>query len=251
MSQPVVVSIDWDFFVRMPRVSGTTMIRGGEVANALIYDWGHSESSVLAPLADAIWVARGLGLDSAGLDIEKEITFFREGASGVLEWLDGHQETRRSWSDSHLGIVEMLGDLSRELGPLRVISFDAHHDLGYSEHEVMAAKGGRINAGSWLRGLLDNGVITEAEIVFPPWIEDQEKEAENSAGAAFLDWPELPELPEEIAGIYLARSGAWAPPFLDPQFLRLAEDLGFDPETWDDGPLVRDWTRNWPIQNAG
>lgn len=119
--------------------------------------------------------------------------------------------------------------LSKILDCHKVINFDAHADLGY---------GGVSNVGlythcaNWLGQLVNDDWVNEAEIVYSPYTHEKPADFNDflARGAAIrftrMDQLEVQTHHEVVAGIHVCRSGAWTPPWYDPELKRLIEASG-------------------------
>jgi len=139
-----------------------------------------------------------------------------------------------------------------------IINFDAHHDLGYCEWarlEEMIEEG-TCTCDMWLCALLDWFPKVEARIVYPNWlreessIERQWKSLTDKLPQYMLDRVEMgffededgsvsdvvchPKEEIEVQALFICRSGAWTPPWLDHQFINFVEEIasitGVEPE---------------------
>jgi hypothetical protein len=241
------LSIDWDYFVREDPM----------------WDWGHSESWG-GPMAEILWMQQIAAMYMQGLDPVEEMdpdnhanplpeTFF-----DVLRQLDfDFTAVDGLWvSESHGAAYLMFATIyDDEVWPPDIIfNFDAHHDLGYKGFEslVCASKEGRIQCEDWLAHLLLAYDETEVRVILPDWERSYLKRAReelkealppsrfgdavaidtftNKAGkiTPLLQFDEE----VEVTGVFISRSGSWAPPFLDKRFIRFvnrAEQATFLP----------------------
>lgn len=157
-------------------------------------------------------------------------------------------------ADSHAMAGPTFNNVANDIGaPDVIINFDAHHDLGYkSKVEVnrMVTRG-QSTCDMWLRLLMSQDSFADAEtkahIVYPNWRFDEYPISE--------EWNQLRDvLPRGILGrtsigvfaqpdgsatevvcpaeeidveaLFVCRSSAWTPPWLDGLFVEFVQSLG-------------------------
>jgi hypothetical protein len=138
-------------------------------------------------------------------------------------------------SDSHAWAGILAKDFAQLNGPLTVVNFDAHHDLGYTPDALKAFKAhGHISCDNWaLIGLHEN-YIDNYTIVYPDWLGT----AEWSPGVKKLTkdfkddihittWSKWHDEIPEVEVMHFCRSSAWVPPWLDAGFEKLHEEFGY------------------------
>jgi hypothetical protein len=228
----VALTVDWDFFFDYHDPRGFP------------YDWGHQETTFHQT---TMWQVRPLG----DPEIVERLTphpmyqtFWEDLAARGVRFAP---KTRLVVGDSHAHALEICQEY-----PF-VVSFDNHHDLFYSgedERRVGATatrlrKGAprpedestRYEAGSWLGTLaLLQGAIVG--VVYPEWgielvggkpaalVAKRKLLQCHGAGLTMTVWPQIPgwlsadayQHPVEVTAVYIARSGAWTPPWADRQF---------------------------------
>lgn len=141
-------------------------------------------------------------------------------------------------SDSHKYSL----NLSMILGCQKVLNFDAHADLGYGG---IASLKYYTHCANWLGQLLVKGRIDEAEIIYSPYTAESPRDFREFLENYRIRFERLSELPgqaedEWVAGIHICRSGAWTPPWYDPELTRfinaspVARRRGFiKPRPWN------------------
>jgi hypothetical protein len=141
-----------------------------------------------------------------------------------------------------------------------IINFDAHHDLGYCEwarlHELIEE--GTCTCDMWLCALMEWLPEVEARIVYPNWLreesslERQWNSLEDKFPGQMLSRVEMgffededgsigevvvPGEDIEVLSLFICRSGAWTPPWLDEQFVEFvneaARETGVEPEVFE------------------
>ena len=228
------LSVDWDFFVRSL----------GQ------WDWGHQESPFFR--TGAMWTIRVSDFIRQGIDLTEEMspeeharprpeTFW-----GVLEQLDYDFSDVETFivADTHAGAAPVFNQMARESGePDVIINFDAHHDVGYKPWKELKhfIESGQCACDNWLCSFLCGFPNTKARIIFPDWLREDNKLKDeinsirkalprkmwsrvrasfftNENGAIDSLVSNYGEL-IEVAAIYVCRSGAWTPPWLDDDFI--------------------------------
>lgn len=193
-----LLSIDWDFFFNVPT--------GG--AAVQLYDWGHSEKMPF--LLGPIWHFRAAGFLAQGIELpivkdwERIWGRFNIPKDATLFYAESHSQA------THREILERVQG--------KVVNFDAHHDLGYSDSAVrQLLVEGRVDCANWL---LAYGTMlgVPTEVVLPFW-QDKENLAEvpkRMNNTARLDDGRAVDTP--FSTIFVARSGSWVPSWCDEQF---------------------------------
>jgi hypothetical protein len=238
----VFLSVDWDYFVRsLPE-----------------WDWGHKESPFFQ--SSAMWAIRASQLLVSGVDLREEMdpakwstpkpeTFF-----SVLEQLgyDFSQCDYLNISDSHAGagpVFCQIGEMDEE--PEVLVSFDAHHDLGYhgwaQTRDLLEA--GQFMCDMWMCGVMAKFPQLKVRILYPPWQTKKDLEWERKSIKSQLPSPmqkrvladifyddasdgvsPVAKPPKgetfEVKALYICRSSAWTPPWLDEAFVEFVESAG-------------------------
>lgn len=209
-----LLSIDWDFF--FPNRSGYGDSRG-------LYDWGSRESKFFI---ETLWELRASAF--IGADEPLPTTTGEERAF----WPKFHvkPDAPLFLGESHAFATDpKIYRLMLEDGTLPVIySFDAHHDLGYHEHDLANVLLGISEAGSWLLWYalnIANPVIT---ICYPSWhtkfrqLDTFESRAGVVARRIIPHDSDFALMPVFDA-IFICRSGAWVPSWLDDDFFAFVD----------------------------
>lgn len=259
------LSVDFDFFPAMPRMTDRIQTNQGDVAAGFVYDWGQSETGAVAALQDFLWHERAASFDRLGLDLEKEFAIRPDrGSTTVDEFLavlnPGEESRLLAWYPSHVSAFPALRMVATEsLMGLEVWHFDAHHDLGYGREAVERMReSGNITCEDWLLAAVEHGYASSVHVVYPDWRGMDEwnpHDVDLDEARGWLTgfdiqvhtWSEVKDLDFGTpAGQFLARSDSWTPPYLDPEFERLAKGLGYPlqlPSDPPDLPLVREWSK--------
>jgi hypothetical protein len=218
------LSVDWDFFIyngahepQRIRGDGDTWVMA---PGALVYDWGHSEGHG-ASISEMLWTIRHQGFQRMGIDLEAATAIRTDLDTFVDEVTAPGRPLFQMYADSHAWAGLVARDLSAhgEI-PFDVVSFDAHHDLGY-HHKRGSDK---LDAGNWLAQALDHGWASTATVVYPDWLHelhwDKKAWGDKVTVMSWTEWLAQPDRPKFHAG-FLCRSSAWTPPWHDKQFTAL------------------------------
>lgn len=220
---PVVLSFDFDYFVRLDLVAK--------------YDWGYSERLPSA----TIWTHRAVIASLSGMS-PRELLPFADTRAAVL------RAVRRrfpspwrcpvSFAHSHASALPFVRSVSVAHGcPVRVLNFDAHHDVTYLEGWAPGVPLGDPGCDNWAGHALSEDSASHYHLFYPRW--RLSPRAEMSGGArVFLDavapgrWSAstgltMPRLPVGafVAGVFLCRSDPWVPPWYDQLFFNFARRL--------------------------
>jgi hypothetical protein len=228
------ISVDWDFFPRMDLGKKYTLNRGdgktAEVSGAFVFDWGHGESPFLI---NSIWGVRAGQWKTWGLDIEKEVALHDVSTTDFAEALLARYEDPGPLyvAESHMYAYEVVRAAYAPGERVRVVNFDAHHDLGYGPDAATAT---HYDCGSWLLTAMRMGYVDEVLIVYPDWKGTDEYEPhefrkpweDRIEVTTWSKWlASSPDYLGETAGMFACRSGAWTPPWLDSEFEQLIDEL--------------------------
>ena len=260
------ITVDYDFFPPHEMYKEVEFPDGKTAHGMFVYDWQMCENR--APLFDAvIWETRCTNFKRWGLDIVARTAptlSVEDFANRVSAQMDDYSSPNLWRSDSHAWAGILAKDYAGLNGPLSVVNFDSHHDLGYHPTALEPFKAsGRVACDDWALIGLHEGWIENYTLVYPDW----QGLAEWSPGVKKLtkdfrkrihittwsDWHD--EIPEcEV--MHFCRSSAWVPPWLDEGFTKLHEEFGWA-ECLDctmgqhnspyDTCKVRDW--DWKLVN--
>lgn len=243
------LSIDWDYFVR----------------SLYSWDWGHQESPFFMeggmweirvsgllmqgldirgemdpkkwaqPKPWSFWnILSQLGYDFSMLDESSEV-------GGICNYMV---------ADSHAVAGPFFREVSDFFGhPDIIINFDAHHDMGYGDKAKIdrLVKSGQVTCDMWLRLLMSRYPKMRANVVYPNWrfeefsLESEKKELKRvlppgvfkrTQIGAFMDETGAvsdvvkPANEIKVQALFICRSSAWAPPWLDKQFIDFVSEFG-------------------------
>lgn len=247
---PTFVSIDWGFFPYNGEFDTMVLADGRELPGRLLFRFGRSESGSKT-LHDEAW-KRLLGLfDYVGLNLSEQYAiredrrciepgnFVRELHSRWPQVLD----VPAWYADSNKHAGALLKEVVEERGPLRLVSFDSNHDLGYGfrgyreRSRRFSGAFGYWDADDWLLMALGTELVSEAIIVYPDWRGFNEWNAgiqnrdfisrfgNKIKPVTYSQYMQSEDADSEIVAVYLARSAGWTPPYLDYDFLRLVHSF--------------------------
>lgn len=188
----VLLSIDWDFFFPIP-----------EYDPHMLYDWAHREDKEM--FYGIVWLIRAAGFFSQGYELPV--------TSGEEKDFWSRFKLRHNaalyYAESHSLILHQLVSA----GVTRVLSFDAHHDAGYSGQFKETDQVGCYN---WAAHLASRGV--EVKVIHPAWKYYAFDCEETSQVEVERMIDNGSPITEEIDAVFVCRSGAWTPGWLDDDF---------------------------------
>jgi hypothetical protein len=231
----VFLSIDWDFFVR----------------SMGIWDWGHRETPFF--MSSFVWMERFASFWAQGIDIREEMdpdthAYPRPDSFWSLLSQMGYdfsECTDISVAESHAAAGPVFYQLTREVGvPTYIVNFDAHHDAGYVKWGELrqSIKAGSCACDTWVCALMCWLDEVSFRIVLPNWMKEECEISEQVKvihranpkkmwSRIAVDWfmdPQQQTINSIVSrpgqrlvvdGIFICRSGAWTPPWLDTQFV--------------------------------
>ena len=209
-----LLSIDWDYFFAD---------RTGYDDDMFLYDWGHRESKLFIEM---LWEIRAAGFMRNKLPLPgttgDELRFWPK--------IRCVPDAPLYIGESHMFAVDtaiyepMLLDQRQPM----IWSFDAHHDLGYSADAVADIMKGNVDCGSWLLWY-GMHLLTDIHICYPTWHTkwaDLDTMHIKPGSINLLPFhfdrqmvtPRLFRSLPVFDAIFVCRSGAWVPSWLDGQF---------------------------------
>jgi hypothetical protein len=228
-----MISIDYDFFIPHGMYEPEIYLPAANdtMPGDLVYDWQMGEGRDPG-LQDVIWRTRCMNFKMWGLDIEeltKPPLSIEDFITELSIKLSDYGTPAAYMADSHAWGAIVARDYAKACGPLRVVNFDAHHDLGYDTIPK------RLNCDNWALHGLQDGWISDYTVVYPdwlglkewedrkmPWLKGLKKKTHVMTWSDWiLSWPEIED--PEVA--FLCRSSAWTPPWADPGFQELADEF--------------------------
>jgi hypothetical protein len=209
-----VISLDFDFWMEMPESEN--------------YDWSMREVPFFL---DHIWMIRAMDAFARGVDLREQCNLPKDEPSPVefSQLLIDHKLKVRkdtvAISESHMVAYKWFSRLK----DLHIIHIDAHHDFGYVEGMR------ELNCDNWVKYLVDKGKVKKITLIYPKWRLRQTNEWEGggkeSAEKLGVDVDVCYGLKEslphnlKIRKMFICRSGAWVPPWMDKYFMNIIHNL--------------------------
>lgn len=216
MRRPLVLSIDWDFFVEEDPM----------------LDMGHRETQLHL---EYLWTCRATDWAAREKTIEQMMPM----RTAVLDFCAGlmakfnFKKYAIATAESHASIVEAVEQAKfREFD---IVNFDAHHDIYYGKIKD------KFDCGSWGGYFLNDGRVNKYTQVYPDW---RRKFSELSQGGRamlakhlghnwsrvhFDHWKEFTtqRAPRRSVDLlFICRSGCWVPPCYDSHLAELCSFFG-------------------------
>lgn len=207
-----VLSIDFDYWFDMP----------GE------YDWQFREALFFI---NQLWAFRAMDSAARGVDIRttckvaadeprpaKMATVIREHGIKIPRY-------QLAVSESHSAAYKWLVRMK----DLHIINIDAHHDMGYSKTTAP------MNCDNWIKHLILKGKVKKVTQIYPKWRLRHDNEWEQNCARLTSEF----DIPIEchygidewlpynidVRKVFICRSGAWVPPWLDRDFRSLVNSF--------------------------
>jgi hypothetical protein len=235
MSTPLLLSIDFDFWIPVRRAFCP-----------LVAEQGGEKDRIQ-------WVRRVVEAWEQNVDLRKEIRLAPKEwptPQGLAKWLTSKgivlADEGIAIADQHHYAFQHFHDAKDGW----LFHVDAHHDMGYD----VAAD--RLNCGNWVQRLVEAGSVKRVTLIYPEWRQAKRYRSEMETPDAIKArrWLKARGTEVEVQyGMYhlpansqftrtiLARSGAWTPPWLDATCVSLAASLTRTPtiiyETTPSRPL--------------
>lgn len=192
-----LLSIDWDYFF----------------PNALWYDWGHREAPFFQ---EAVWYTRcgQRNLKTQEMALDAYVPTVPENFWSLVA-----NRPRVIVADSHFRVWDILQPGTQ------VISLDAHHDCGYGDFKKIF-QSQMVDCGNWGAWGQMTGKITQLTVWYPEWRRDDREDKINVMVRPTIRYG-LPK-PADYDLVFVCRSGAWTPPWRDPEFRAWLEQSGLE-----------------------
>ncbi|MCY6957273.1 arginase [Clostridium brassicae] len=199
----ILLSIDWDYFVKIKREWCGSYI---ENDTNLKYRW----------------YKRYLDEKRKGINIEKKV-ILGAGVNSFWKKIFKHfnisKKTPLYISDSH----KFSYNIGEKYNCKEVYLFDAHSDLGYGGLESLKFE---VNCANWLGKLFVENIVKDAKIIYSPYsFEESEdfKEINETFNINYIDMSEI-GMDIKVSAIHICRSGAWTPPWMDKHFYKFINE---------------------------
>lgn len=240
-----LLSIDWDYWCpEKPE-----------------YDFGHQESPLYI---HHLWRGRAAQFLFRGIDYREAMPL--EHDEGVPPLMVRKRMEELGWkfnlqappvvSESHVFAYEQVIGIGE---PVTIVNLDAHHDIFYQDHASELSKEKHVLCGDWIGHLIDNGYPVDRLVqVYPLWRDTFPYNAEkvHEVQRDFLREHEVEFAvrygfenvdPKEVTHLFICRSGAWTPPWLDLHFSRMVDAFcaGKRPKIIGPWKSRKDYIREW------
>lgn len=225
----VVLSVDFDFFVR----------------EKIEYDWGHKEAPFFI---NEVWPIRAM--QDIGIIEETSVIGNPAALAQELENLKWKfkKNCKLSIAESHASAYGAL----RGKENLEIINIDAHHDIAYGQID-------RLDCGNWIAMLAIDGTLKKVTVVYPEWRreEDFDRPSDETLRKIRGLGVEVDIVygigsthPRKVDEVFIARSGAWVPPWNDEAFMDFVSSWIFRTNgctlyTYDS---IEKFRRNFPLE---
>lgn len=216
----ILLSVDWDYFFPS----------GEKTDKWALWDWGHSEKFG-AELLQVLWQSRAVGFRHYKMDLPdtsgEELTFWNR-----FKFSD---DCKLFVGDSHKGAIRPEVSLSI----FEVWNYDAHADCGYHKDALKNIKRDqRVACEDWMLGYNIVNALdgSDLHVRYPSW-RDYAMTDEPKPSLKGVDRQVDDQKPVDIIfdRIFIARSGAWVPPWLDDKWERFIDDCPVQPAVIEDG----------------
>lgn len=233
-----MLSVDWDYFFPEPIGAGI----GDKYA---LYYWGFSESHSPS-LMDYLWHSRASTFLSNGMELpqanDEWRTFWdRFDLTGVKHLFVANSHMYAGHDRVSSVVIDRF---------TKIVSFDAHHDLGYKD-KVGWGKGGtyEVTCEDWLRFYVDVADAM-ATVVYPDWkVKAFDLESGFEADPTHVVRVFNRDFDEVIKPdvVFIARSGSWVPPWCDNKFNEFVSSFphGLTPYVFDVDLDIPGWVREY------
>jgi hypothetical protein len=198
-----LLSVDWDYFVPSIDHEFVASVRGAPIPYAL-----HGGEVFPDVMLDGLWDSRAAALLAGGQALP--------GTSGEEDgfWERVHlaPAARLYFADSHA----QAAHTAVRTGVTEVWNFDAHHDCGYEGAWDDPLRLGWVGCANWMCAYALGGA--SLHVRYPSWRRDavQREVAPLCPVERTID--DGCAVPLSFEVIFVARSSAWTPPWLDERF---------------------------------
>jgi len=197
-----LLSVDWDYFFPIPKEDDE---------RSLLYDWGHREGWKF--LMDGVWQIRAEAFLRSGFELPstdgKEIGFWNR-----FKFNTG---TKLYIADSHTFIYD--ANVRRNIRS--IVNFDAHHDAYQRPADCLDY--GKVECQNWASFLRIEKI--KVTWVKPNW--HQRTDTPKYRMEILRD--EGQNFDEPFDRIYICRSGAWTPSWVEDKFWKFVGDCPIQP----------------------
>jgi hypothetical protein len=202
--------VDWDYFFED---------KAQDPKEWALYDWGHKESQFYTT---TVWDSRAAGFLSQGLDLPRttgeELLFWQRFAYKPFTSLFFAESNALA---AHPRVMRNVTE---------VWLYDAHHDSGYSPNALQEVRDSdQVSCEDWMLAYHLAGIPGhKLHVRYPRWKEKYWRDVEPKPAIRDLDrrTDDGAQFPFRglVDRIFVCRSGAWTPPWIDRRFQTFIED---------------------------
>jgi len=190
--------VDWDYFFPVDE-------HGKHWG---LYDWGHQEGRDI--FLNRIWPIRAAGFKQYNLPLP--MTSGEEKAFWKRFRFSKDAQLFIADSNSRAAKLEVAEDVSS------VYLFDAHHDSGYRDGALdRVLKEQRVSCEDWMIGYYLEGA-KKLDVRYPRWRHYAMQYEPKPAIPVHRQVDDGQAVPLTFHRVFICRSGAWTPPWLDERF---------------------------------
>ena len=191
-----LLSVDWDFFC--PTEHGSPL-----------YDWDSREGH---PLEALLWTVRA----SAFFRVDRPLPTASGSEVGFWDRFRLRPGALAFVAESHSWIYKP--QIYKAVD--QVVNYDAHHDAGYGVTLKDIIKRGTITCEDWAVGYSACRGIP-VQVRYPAWKTWAFEHEHSTAVPLIREFDDGRPDPEPFGRVFICRSGAWSPPWLDQEFEKL------------------------------
>lgn len=222
--------VDWDYF--FPNVERP---EDGQYMEFMLYDWGHQEGSNV--MLNHIWISRAATFKRTGLPIPTtsglETAFWsRFRFSNKAELFFAESNSRAASGEVERGIEA-------------VWLFDAHHDAGYKGQVLDVLERGTVSCEDWMLAYRNN----ELHVRYPKWRHYASEVEPTPLINVDRQVDDEEPLPQLFHRVFVCRSGAWTPPWVDDKFIDFIAACPVQQRHNLDGIEAREFKWEWVDQD--
>ena len=188
-----LLSVDWDFFFPVP-----------EIDKEFLYDWGHSENPSIPN--SILWNIRGVDF----IQRNKPLPLTSGEELNFWERFCFVPDVALYYADSHFNIYS--AKVRKNI--TEIWNFDAHHDSYQTEKQMLDK--GLITCENW--ATLFSSIGIKVNTVYPQWKKWAIKEDKPKGTIEKRRVDNKNKFQEHFDRIFVCRSGAWTPPWIDKYF---------------------------------
>jgi len=232
--------VDWDYFFPMVETTYDTPNSPRGDWEWQLYDWGHSET--MTYFQQDAWPPRAAAFLRNDLPLPgtsgEELTFWKrfQFAKGAQVYVaDSNSQA------AHAMVAEGIN---------AVYLYDAHHDSGYrptAQQDV--AERQQVSCEDWMLAYYGWGV-RKLVTRYPRWRKVAFECEPEPAIPIDRQFDDGSPVPVTFHRVFICRSGAWTPPWLDPKFHQFVDACPAGTARQFDGMTARPWSDDMAVEAA-